>query len=73
MSVCQVRLILWFVLTGITVVGGVGTDLLLHTGPFPSMASHHWPCGNAPCAFPVEESGQVTWAHGGSRGMGLHQ
>jgi len=35
MSVCRIRLILWLILAGTTVLGGIVTDLTLQTSPFP--------------------------------------
>jgi hypothetical protein len=35
MSKCRIRLILWLVLAGTSVIGGIVTDLILGTGSFP--------------------------------------
>jgi protein-S-isoprenylcysteine O-methyltransferase Ste14 len=59
MSVCRVRLILWLVLTGITVVGGVGTDLLLHTSPFPVWLRIIGIAGMFLAHFPLKRTGRL--------------
>jgi protein-S-isoprenylcysteine O-methyltransferase Ste14 len=59
MSVCQVRLVLWLVLTGITVIGGVGTDVLLHTSPFPVWLRIIGLLGMFVAHFPLKRTGRL--------------
>jgi protein-S-isoprenylcysteine O-methyltransferase Ste14 len=59
MSKCQVRLILWLIFTGIAVVGGVGTDLLLHTNPFAVWLRGIGLAGMLLAHFPLKRTGKL--------------
>jgi protein-S-isoprenylcysteine O-methyltransferase Ste14 len=59
MSVCRIRLILWLFLTGITVVGGVGTDLVLHSVSFPIWLRVIGIAGIILAHFPLKRTGKL--------------
>lgn len=59
MSVCQIRLILWLILAGITVTGGVVTDLTLQTSPFPAWLRIIGLAGMLLMFFPLKRTGRL--------------
>jgi protein-S-isoprenylcysteine O-methyltransferase Ste14 len=59
MSVCRVRLILWLVLTGITILGGIATDLVLRTSPFPIWLRFLGLAGMLLAHFPLKRTGRL--------------
>jgi protein-S-isoprenylcysteine O-methyltransferase Ste14 len=59
MSVCRIRLILWLVLTGITILGGILNDLVLHTNPFPIWLRLLGLAGMFLAHFPLKRTGRL--------------
>ena len=59
MSVCRIRLILWLILVGITVVGGVATDLILQTAPFALWLRAVGVVGMLLAYFPLKRTGKL--------------
>ncbi len=59
MSVCRIRLILWLLLTGITIVGGVGIGLVLHTDSFPIWLRIIGIAGMLLAHFPLKRTGKL--------------
>jgi protein-S-isoprenylcysteine O-methyltransferase Ste14 len=59
MSVCRIRLILWLVLAGITVLGGIVTDLVLRTSPFPIWLRFLGLAGMLLAHFPLKRTGRL--------------
>jgi protein-S-isoprenylcysteine O-methyltransferase Ste14 len=59
MSVCRLRLILWLVLAGITILGGIVTDLVLHTSPFPLLLRFLGLAGMLLAHFPLKRTGRL--------------
>jgi protein-S-isoprenylcysteine O-methyltransferase Ste14 len=59
MSVCRIRLILWLILAGTTVVGGVTTDLILQTSPFPIWLRIIGLAGMLLAHFPLKRTGRL--------------
>jgi protein-S-isoprenylcysteine O-methyltransferase Ste14 len=59
MSVCQVRLVLWLIFTGITIAGGVSTDLILQTSPFPAWLRIIGLLGMFLAHFPLKRTGRL--------------
>jgi protein-S-isoprenylcysteine O-methyltransferase Ste14 len=59
MSICRVRLILWLILTGVTVVGGISTDLVLQSSPFPVWLRFVGLIGILLAHFPLKRTGRL--------------
>lgn len=59
MSTCRIRLILWFLLTGITVIAGLATDLILKTAAFPLPLRILGLLGMVAAHFPLKRSGRL--------------
>ena len=59
MSVCRLRLILWLVLAGITVLGGIVTDLVMHTSPFSLWLRIIGLTGMVLTHFPLKRTGRL--------------
>jgi protein-S-isoprenylcysteine O-methyltransferase Ste14 len=59
MSVCRVRLILWLILAGISVIGGVLTDLVLRSVPFPLWLRIIGLTGIVLAHFPLKRTGRL--------------
>jgi len=59
MSVCQIRLILWLILVGTTVAGGIITDLTLQTSPFPVWLRITGLAGMFLLHFPLKRAGRL--------------
>ena len=59
MSVCRIRLILWLVLAGITVLGGIVTDLVMHTSPFSLWLRIIGLTGMVLTHFPLKRTGRL--------------
>jgi protein-S-isoprenylcysteine O-methyltransferase Ste14 len=64
MSVCRVRLILWFILTGILVLGGIVTDLVLRSPPFPIWLRLLGLAGIVMFHFPLKRTGKLLNRYG---------
>jgi protein-S-isoprenylcysteine O-methyltransferase Ste14 len=59
MSKCQIRLVLWLVLAGTSVVGGIVTDLVLGTKPFPLPVRLLGLVGMLLAHFPLKRTGKL--------------
>jgi protein-S-isoprenylcysteine O-methyltransferase Ste14 len=59
MSVCRIRLILWLILAGTTVVGGIITDITLQTSPFPVWLRITGLVGMLLVHFPLKRTGRL--------------
>jgi len=59
MSVCKKRLYLWLVLAGVTVAGGVITDLTLQTSPLPLWLRLFGVAGMLFAHFPLKRTGRL--------------
>jgi protein-S-isoprenylcysteine O-methyltransferase Ste14 len=59
MSICRVRLILWLILTAITIIGGVSSDLVLHSAPFPALLRVAGLMGVLLAHFPLKRTGRL--------------
>ena len=59
MSVCRIRLILWLILAGIMVLGGIVTDLTLQTSPFPVWLRIFGLAGMLLANFPLKRTGRL--------------
>ena len=59
MPKCRIRLRLWLVLAGISVVGGIVTDLILGTGPFPIVVRLLGLVGMVLAHFPLKRTGRL--------------
>jgi protein-S-isoprenylcysteine O-methyltransferase Ste14 len=59
MSVCQKRLILWLIFTAITIIGGVISDLVLHTGAFAVWIRFIGLLGMFLAHFPLKRTGRL--------------
>jgi protein-S-isoprenylcysteine O-methyltransferase Ste14 len=66
MSVCRVRLILWLLLTGISVIGGIVTDFVLHSSPFPVWLRLIGLAGIVLFHFPLKRTGKLLSRYGES-------
>ena len=58
MSKCRIRLILWLVLAGTSVVGGIVADLVVGTGPFPIVVRLLGLLGMVLAHFPLKRTGR---------------
>jgi protein-S-isoprenylcysteine O-methyltransferase Ste14 len=59
MSKCRIRLILWLLLAGISVAGGILTDVILRTEPFPVFARLLGLAGMLLAHFPLKRTGRL--------------
>ena len=59
MSKCQMRLILWLLLAGIAVGGGIVTDLVFRTGAFPIPVRFLGLVGMLLAHFPLKRTGKL--------------
>lgn len=59
MSVCRVRLILWLILAGATLTGGLVTDLILQTSPFSVWLRIVGLAGMLLAHFPLKRTGRL--------------
>jgi protein-S-isoprenylcysteine O-methyltransferase Ste14 len=59
MSKCRIRLILWLVLAGTSVVGGIVADLVVGTGPFPIVVRLLGVLGMVLAHFPLKRTGRL--------------
>jgi protein-S-isoprenylcysteine O-methyltransferase Ste14 len=64
MSKCRVRLILWFVLVGVSVVGGVVTDVILRTDAFSVVLRALGLVGIVAAHFPLKRTGRLLHLRG---------
>lgn len=70
MSICRVRLILWFVLAGLSVCGGVLTDVLLGSHPFSLWVRLLGLAGMLLAHFPLKRTGRLLRHMGGAEEWG---
>jgi hypothetical protein len=70
MSKCRVRLILWLILTGVSVCGGVLTDIVLRSDPFPLSLRLLGLGGMLLAHFPLKRTGRLLRLMGGSEEWG---
>jgi len=59
MSKCRIRLILWLLLAGVSVGGGIVTDLVLGTEPFPVVVRFLGLVGMLLAHFPLKRTGRL--------------
>ena len=59
MSVCRVRLILWLIFAATTVIGGIVTDLVLRTEPFPAWLRIVGVMGMVMMHYPLKRTGRL--------------
>jgi protein-S-isoprenylcysteine O-methyltransferase Ste14 len=59
MSICRKRLIYWLVITGITVIGGIATDLTLQTSSLPFWLRIVGLAGMVLAHFPLKRTGKL--------------
>jgi protein-S-isoprenylcysteine O-methyltransferase Ste14 len=59
MSICRIRLVYWLVLTGITVIGGIATDLTLQTNSLPVWLHMVGLAGMVLAHFPLKRTGKL--------------
>jgi protein-S-isoprenylcysteine O-methyltransferase Ste14 len=59
MSVCRIRLILWLFLAGTSIAGGIITDLILRTEPFPVLVRILGLAGMVLAHFPLKRTGKL--------------
>ena len=59
MSVCRIRLILWLFLAGISIAGGIATDIILRTEPFPLLVRFLGLAGMVLAHFPLKRTGKL--------------
>jgi protein-S-isoprenylcysteine O-methyltransferase Ste14 len=70
MSKCRVRLVLWLLLAGTAVVGGIVTDLILRTAPFPWFVRLLGLAGMLAAHFPLKRTGRLLRLLGESEEWG---
>ena len=70
MSVCRVRLLLWLILVFISIVGGVVTDLVMGTEPFPILVRALGLVGIILTYFPLKRTGRLLKLLGDSEKWG---
>jgi protein-S-isoprenylcysteine O-methyltransferase Ste14 len=70
MSKCRIRLIYWLLLTVISVVGGIVTDLVLRTEPFPIVVRLLGLVGMLLAHFPLKRTGRLLKLLGESEEWG---
>ena len=59
MSVCRKRLIIWFILTGISIAAGIAADIVLNTEPFLFPVRLLGIIGMVLAHFPLKRTGRV--------------
>jgi hypothetical protein len=59
MSQCRIRLLLWLLLAGTSVGGGIAIDLILKTGPFPILVRFLGLTGMLLAHFPLKRTGRL--------------
>lgn len=64
MSVCRIRLILWFVLVGVSVIGGIAADVMLGTRAFPISLRVLGLFGMVAAHFPLKRTGRLLRLRG---------
>jgi len=70
MSKCRIRLILWLILTGISIAGGITSDLILRTEPFPVLVRFLGLAGMVLAHFPLKRTGKLLKLLGESKEWG---
>jgi protein-S-isoprenylcysteine O-methyltransferase Ste14 len=70
MSKCRIRLIYWLLLAAISVVGGITTDLVLGTEPFPIVVRLLGLAGMFLAHFPLKRTGRLLKLLGESEEWG---
>jgi protein-S-isoprenylcysteine O-methyltransferase Ste14 len=70
MSKCRIRLILWLLPAGISIAGGVTTDLILQTNPFPVLVRFLGLVGIVLAHFPLKRTGKLLKLLGESKEWG---
>jgi protein-S-isoprenylcysteine O-methyltransferase Ste14 len=70
MSKCRVRLILWLILAGISIVGGIITDLILKTRSFSLFLRFLGLVGMLLAHFPLKRTGRLLKLRGESEEWG---
>jgi protein-S-isoprenylcysteine O-methyltransferase Ste14 len=70
MSKCRVRLILWFILAGVSVCGGLLTDIVLRSDPFPLWLRLLGLGGMLLAHFPLKRTGRLLRLMGGAEEWG---
>ncbi len=64
MSTCRIRLILWFALVAVSVLGGIALDLVLSTKAFPLTVRLLGLIGMAAAHFPLKRTGRLLRLQG---------
>jgi protein-S-isoprenylcysteine O-methyltransferase Ste14 len=59
LSICRKRLIIWSMLTGISIVAGIGTDIVLKTKSFPTLIRLVGLIGMLLAHFPLRRTGRL--------------
>jgi len=59
LSICRKRLIIWLILTGISIVAGITTDLILKTEPFLFLVRLSGLIGILLAHFPLKRTGRL--------------
>ena len=70
MSKCRIRLILWLLLASISIAGGVTTDFILQTNPFPVLVRFLGLAGIVLAHFPLKRTGKLLKLLGESKEWG---
>ncbi len=70
MSKCRIRIILWLFLVSISVGGGIATDIILHTNPFPIPVRFLGLVGVVLAHFPLKRTGKLLKLLGESKEWG---
>ena len=70
MSKCRIRVIYWLSLTGLSVAGGIVTDLVLRTEPFPLAVRLLGLIGMVLAHFPLKRTGKLLKLLGESEEWG---
>lgn len=70
MSKCRIRLIYWLFLVGISITGGIVTDIILRTKPFPIFVRILGIVGMVLAHFPLKRSGKLLSLFGESEKWG---
>jgi protein-S-isoprenylcysteine O-methyltransferase Ste14 len=70
MSKCRIRLILWLLLAGISIAGGIAADLSLRTKPFPVLVRFLGLAGIVLAHFPLKRTGKLLKLLGESKEWG---
>ncbi len=64
MSKCRIRLILWLLLAGISILGGIAADVILRTEPFPGVVRLLGFIGVVAAHFPLKRTGRLLQLRG---------